>query len=395
MFRAKMKCWPCLGQSACFSRQDYMEPEKGKERSFWNFNIGTISGIPIRIHLTFLLFLVWVIFGYGTQSIGPVLFILVLFVCVALHELGHALAARHYHIETTSITLYPIGGLALIEKRPKAMAEVWIALAGPAVNFIISASIALGLVAKTGKLPGLTILGPHVSFIQAIFVANLVLAVFNLIPAFPMDGGRVLRALISLKINEPRATSIAVGIGQALAVVLFFVGLFGDLLLSLVAFFVFVAAASELASTTAASIMEPFTAKEAMLAHVEAVSSGETIDELSHKMVNGVQHDFPVMVGDEVVGVLLHTQIMQSLASGNGGEYAAGIMHRDFESVRASDPLETASDKLNSNNFIPVIVTGDNGELVGMITKDSLSEFIMVENARLRSQKPPRLNGHS
>lgn len=364
-----------------------MATKSGSKNSLWQFHIATIAGIPVYIHLTFVLFLVWILFGFGAQSVGAFIFTIVLFLCVALHELGHALAARGYHIETSSITLYPIGGVALMEKSPKAMAEVWVALAGPAVNVIIAASIALGHVAKTGTLPGLTVFGPNVSFIQAVFAANVALAAFNLIPAFPMDGGRVLRAMIALRVPEPKATTIAVGIGQVLAAILFFIGLFGDLLLSLVAFFVFVAAASELAGATAASIIEPHTAGDAMLTDVEPVSSGQTIDEAAQLLLSRSQRDFPVVVGDEVLGILVHSDIVRALSEGRGGEYVAGFMHRDFVSVPVTEPLERVSDLLHDRDFQPVAVRDRTGLLVGMVTKDSLSEFIMIENVKRKERR--------
>ncbi len=371
-----------------------MATNSKEERSLWSFQILRVSGIPIKVHLTFLLFLVWILFALGENALKTVGFILALFLCVALHELGHALAARHYGIETSSITLYPIGGLAIIEKRPKPAAEIWIALAGPLVNIVIAFFLALGQTAKTGKLPGLEIQGAGVSFIQAMFAANLVLALFNLIPAFPMDGGRVLRALVSLRVEEPRATSIAVGIGQSLAVFLFFGGMLEqNWILVLVAALVFIAASQELAVTTAQSLMEGKAASDAMITEVVIVGSGETIEDVAKHLIHGSQHDFPVKLGDDILGVITHAQIVQALALDLGSDYVAGHMSRDFASCKPTDDLELISEQIQTGSQLPIIVIDADGRFQGMVTKESVSEYVMLAHARSRqrSKKTPSL----
>lgn len=366
-----------------------MAKPEPQERSFWNFELLKVSGIPIRLHITFILMLVWILFGMGSNALVTLGFILALFVCVALHELGHALAARHYGIETISITIYPIGGLAIIENVPKASAEIWIALAGPLVNFVIAFFLALGQVLRTGKLPGFEIGASGVSFLQAMFAANVALAVFNLIPAFPMDGGRILRALVSLKTDEPRATSIAVGIGQALAVLLFFMGFMErNWVLVLVAALVFIAASQELAAVTTHTLMSGGKARDAMLSEVTSVKSGETMNEAARHLLHGSQHDFPVMVGEEVVGVLTHEQILHALKLGQGDEYVAAHMARNNPFCGPEDDLELVSQNFQSGPQLPVIVNDDQQRLVGMITKESLGEFLMV-----RSAKVPKARG--
>lgn len=356
----------------------------------WNFEILKVSGIPIRLHITFILMLVWILFGFGSNALVTLGFIVALFVCVALHELGHALAARHYGIETLSITIYPIGGLAIIEKVPKAAAEIWIALAGPLVNCVIAFFLALGQVLRTGKLPGLSIGANGVTFLQAMFAANVVLALFNLIPAFPMDGGRILRALISLKVEEPRATSIAVGVGQFLAVLLFFFGFIErNWVLVLVAALVFIAASQELAAITAQSLMAGHKVEDAMLSEIVTVASGETIEEIARHLLHGAQHDFPVMVGEEVVGVITHGDIVNALGRDQATEYVAAHMARDFPKCNLGDDLEPVAQTFQNGPGLPVIVTDSNQKVVGMITKESLGEFLMVSSARSR-QKPEK-----
>ena len=180
----------------------------------WAFQIATVAGIPIRVHFTFLLFLVWIAFGQGGPNVLNLAYVLAVFLCVLLHELGHSVVALRYNIPVADITLYPIGGVARIEKRPRAREELWIALAGPAVNVVIAAVLwgALGFPGMdrvASDLTNVTAATAVHRLIERIMITNVILVLFNMIPAFPMDGGRVLRALLALNMGPQRATAIA------------------------------------------------------------------------------------------------------------------------------------------------------------------------------------------
>src|SRR5512134_291251 len=213
----------------------------------WSFKIFTLAGVPVRLHVTFLLLLVWLAALFWMRA-GPsaaaegVLFILLLFGSVVLHEFGHVLAARRYGIATADVTLLPIGGAASIAPPPENPSqEVVIALAGPAVNVAIWLVLMLIADLPTMTAESARLDEPGATLLSRVASANLLLAIFNMIPAFPMDGGRVLRALIATRLGFVRATRIAAGVGQALAVVFAFLGLFGSPLLVLIAIFVFLA----------------------------------------------------------------------------------------------------------------------------------------------------------
>jgi Zn-dependent protease len=218
-----------------------------------SLKVASIFGIEVRIHLTFLLFLVWIWFSYYqvagfAGAVQGVLFILALFACVLLHEFGHAFAARGFGIETPDITLLPIGGVARLSRIPdKPWQELVVAIAGPLVNVVI-AGVLIFVIHTSASLEQLEYLeNPRVELLAKLASVNVMLVLFNLIPAFPMDGGRVLRALLAMVMPYARATQIAAWIGQGLAVVFGIFGIFGNPLLIFIAFFIFVGAQQEVA----------------------------------------------------------------------------------------------------------------------------------------------------
>ncbi len=353
----------------------------------WSFRIASVAGIPVRIHFTFFLLLVWVALANQAQGAAMwVLLIISLFACVVFHELGHALVAKRYGIKTRDITLYPIGGIAMIEQRPKPAQELWISLAGPAVNVVIAGLLVPVVLALQGHAafwqPDLE----RGTFAQRLLVANVALVLFNLVPAFPMDGGRVLRALLGLKMSDERATRIAAGFGQFFAIVFGLVGLFaGSVLLMLVAFFVFVGAAQEVNATVSRSIVEGRRVSEAMMTHVATIESGLTLDVAANMLIEGAQQDFPIVVGDEVLGLLERSDVARGLAQDGPGAYVAGYMRREFRSLAPYAPLEKALELFSGGDRSPILVMSD-GRLLGMVTIENLSEFLMLQHARARKR---------
>lgn len=348
----------------------------------------TIAGIPIRIHFTFLLFLAWIAMT-SSERAGLLWtgLVVAVFACVLLHELGHALTARRYGIETKDITLYPIGGVAMIEGRPRARQELWIALAGPAVNVVIAAILGIVLLATEHRLPDMRLSMTGGSFLGALFIANVTIAIFNMIPAFPMDGGRVLRALLALSMPDAKATAIAAAIGQGLAILLGFVGLLsGQVILMLVAFFVFLGAGQEVNASVTRSFLTGHAIKDAMQSRYRTILSGASLEEAAHMLLDGSQHDFPVLAGEEVVGVMTRMEIAQGLATDGPGAYVAGFMRRDYKTAHPNVPLELAIDMFSKDDSTPILVMEDE-RLVGMVTQENLSEFIMLEHARQQGRR--------
>ncbi|MGV3618552.1 MAG: M50 family metallopeptidase [Fimbriimonas sp.] len=357
------------------------ETKETGAKSPWSFRVFSVSGIPIRIHFTFLLFLAWIAFQ-GNGNFMWTGLVLAIFACVLLHELGHALTARRYGVQTRDITLYPIGGVAMLDGRPTARAEFWIALAGPAVNIVIAAVLAGVLFVTEGGVPRFTFGQMASSFPAALFMANLSLAIFNMVPAFPMDGGRVLRSLLAMRMDETRATQIAATIGQGLAIAFGFYALFkGEPILMLVSFFVFLGAAQEASQSITRSFLFGHAIQDAMQRRFRTIPHGETMETAADMLLAGSQHDFPVAAGSEIVGVLTRGDIAQGLATQGPSGYVANFMRREFKTAHPNVPLELAIDMFSKEDPTPILVM-EEGELVGMVTQENLSEFIMLEHAR-------------
>ncbi len=248
----------------------------------WSITLGRFFGTAVRIHLTFLLFLAWIAFsayqrGGAAAARESILFIVAIFTCVALHEFGHILTARRFGIVSTQVTLLPIGGVADVNKMPeKPYQELLIALAGPVVNIVIAAALLLGIGAIQQDAIS-HIEDPTISLAQRLAVTNIFLALFNMVPAFPLDGGRVLRAGLAMWLGQAQATRIAALIGQAFALVLGFLGLFGNPILLFIAFFVFFAAASEAQMSLVLEATRHLSIADAMETRITTISRSATI----------------------------------------------------------------------------------------------------------------------
>jgi Zn-dependent protease/predicted transcriptional regulator len=351
----------------------------------WTLSLGRLSGIPIRIHLTFFLLLLW----FGTVSaqqgqgfVGGVVFLLLLFGCVVLHELGHALTARRYDVETREIVLYPFGGVARIDRMPSGKAELVIALAGPAVNFVLALLLGGALLALRSRIPGSPeeLVGGASVLVQ-LFWANVILFGFNLLPAFPMDGGRVLRATLSLFVGEARATHVAALIGQGLAL-LFAVAAFTTRPIQpiwlLIAFFVFVGAGQEAAFQRNRAAVRGLTAREAMVTRFETLAPQDSLARAAELLLATHQQDFPVRdAWGRVAGVLHRSALLAALA-GDGRERAVlEVMDRDPAVVAPDLPLEEVLRVLQSRPTHPVLVVGAEG-LEGVITLENLGELLEI-----------------
>jgi len=358
-------------------------PVSKQAASPFSLKIATLSGIPIRLHITFVLLIAWIAATDRNDNYAALLFIVILFVCVLLHELGHALTARHYGIETFDITLYPIGGIATIDGQPKPKAELWIAFAGPLVNLVIAVAIAIGILIRSHSFPQyLWVIRPQSDFMGSMFAANLMLAAFNLIPAIPMDGGRVLRSLLSIKFGNKKGTQVAGMVGQFIAICLIIIGLVTySLILVLIAAFVLVGASQEIASENVHSITDGHQVSDAMITNLKTLEPGATLDFAAKSLLDGSQHDFPVVLGGTVHGILTRSAIIKGLAQDTNDAYISGLMIRDFPQISSEMPLDQAIQLLRQQHHVPILVI-DNEELKGMLTYENLSEFVMLANAR-------------
>ncbi len=352
----------------------------------WSAKIGRIFGIDLYIHATFPLLFVWVGFVYWVQTgtlegvLFGLSFIAVLFVCVVLHEYGHALTARRYGIGTRHITLLPIGGLAMLERMPKEpRQEIVVALMGPAVNVAIALALFLVLAVTGG---GGEIMEPSLmpaNFLQSVLYANIFLAVFNMLPAFPMDGGRVLRAALSMRLGRLQATRLAARIGQGLALLFGLLGLFGNPLLLLIAIFVWVGAAAEAGASEIETRLHRKPVSRAMITDFHALSPDSTLGRAVDLTLAGTQKDFPVLDGHRLVGVANQGAILRGLRD-HGLEGRVADIMSDPVIAGLDDDLAGLLENLQQEETRLICIL-DRGQLVGLVNIDNISEFLRIQSA--------------
>jgi Zn-dependent protease/predicted transcriptional regulator len=363
----------------------------------WSWKIGRFAGIDVYVHATFFLLIVWVIALHSVEGrnaqavISGVAFILAVFACVTAHEFGHALTARHYGISTKDITLLPIGGVSRFERMPdKPWQEFCVAIAGPLVSLAIAAAIYVLLFLMGGFQPvrGLSITGGP--FLERILVANFALAIFNLIPAFPMDGGRVLRALLATRIDHVRATQAAAAVGQALALAFGLIGLFiRDPFLLFIALFVWIGAAAEAHSVQIKGAFSGIPIRAAMQTNFTTLTTNQTLADAVKVILDGSQHDFPVMWGDQVMGILTRSNLLAGLGKYGPEQAVTAVMQREFETAEPNEMLEAVLNRLatSPSRVIPVL---QNGDLVGLVTAENVGEYLMIQNALHRRHVAPK-----
>jgi stage IV sporulation protein FB len=361
----------------------------------WSFPIGTVRGTVIRIHLTFLLFLAWIgIVHYGRggapAALEGVLFILLLFLCVLLHEFGHIVAAQRYGVRTPDVTLLPIGGVARLERIPEEpRQELVIALAGPAVNLAIAALLFLA----AGRVPdaeGLAVQDPQVGFVERLAAINVFIAVFNLIPAFPMDGGRVLRALLARRLGYGRATQIAAAVGQGLAFALGLLGLFGNPLLIFIALFVYLAASSEAHAIQLREASRGVLAQDAMITRFERLGPDSTVEDAVECLIRTTQHEFPVVdAAGRLLGMLTRDEMIMALKERGAGTPVVEVMRTDIPTLDQRHSLDEALRPMQERRLPAVGLVDREGRFAGFVTPENVGELMMVQAAR--SGRAPKL----
>lgn len=339
-----------------------------------------IFGVPIRLHFTFILLAIFLIVSGaqgGQSAMNNSIYIFAMFTSVVLHELGHAVVAKRYGIRTVEIVLYPIGGVARLERNPKPAEELWIALAGPAINILITVALGAILIAARTDLDPASVADPtDANLLVRIAFGNLILAAFNMIPAFPMDGGRVLRALMARFTSEDVATKRAAAAGRIFAI---FIGLFGLLsgqfMLLFIALFVYLGATQETAVVVGRTLTQGIPVRAAMITDYRTLEHGNTIREAADLLLATSQQDFPVVVGDQVIGLLGRNALLRGMAVDGPDAYVAGIMDRNFPRITPSDDLNEVLPVM-SQTTCALVMEGEH--LVGLLTRENLSEFLML-----------------
>jgi Zn-dependent protease/predicted transcriptional regulator len=373
----------------------------------WSYTVARVSGIDIKIHATFALILALGAFQWGfpkgldgESSFAGAVFgmglMLLLFTCVVLHELGHSLVAQRFGLTVREIVLLPIGGVARLEKNPeKPQHELLIALAGPLVNVAIAVLLffAGGVALNFGLVEAQSLLtadGPPTlaTLWGWLFLANVGLAVFNMIPAFPMDGGRVLRAALAMRLGFSRGTQIATVIGQAVA---FAFGLFGVLagnfLLVIVALFVYMGAGQERAEEQARTVLTTLRVGDAYNKHALVLSPGDHVSKVVDYILTSYQPDFAVVQGKTFLGVVTRDDVLKALATETNDLYVAGIMRREVLTVDARQGLDEVR-RLMGEKGERIAAVNDGETFLGLVSVEDIGEALVVSSfVQLRDKR--------
>jgi Zn-dependent protease/CBS domain-containing protein len=362
-------------------------PRRGGPAFRWSWKFVTVAGIDVYVHATFLLLIAFLGFsdlvaGQGVVAmVGTTTLILAVFTTVVLHEFGHALMARRFGVLTRDITLLPIGGIARLEKMPdKPGQQLLVALAGPAVNLgigvllfgvvrLLDGQSDIGSVGYAGR-PLLT---------QLMWI-NVTLAVFNLLPGYPMDGGRVLRALLAMRMAPERATQTAARVGQGVAVVFGLLGLVASPLLMVIAVFVWLGAQAEHSLSTVKVALAGLSVRSGMVTDFKTVSPTDPLSRAVNLTLAGFQQDFPVMDGARLVGVLTHADLLRGLAEQGANLSVQQTMRGELETARPSDPLAGALTRLQQGES-RVLMVVENEQVIGLVTVANIGELLALAAA--------------
>jgi Zn-dependent protease/CBS domain-containing protein len=349
----------------------------------WSFQIGKLFGIPIRVHITFLLLLLFIgIVGSrqagGAGAVFGMVSIVFIFLCVVLHEVGHSLTAIHYGIEVKDIVLMPIGGVSRMEDIPEdPKKEIVISVVGPLVSFGLA--LVFFIMAKATNqnidIRALSLFSGNL--VANLFWINLILGMFNLVPAFPMDGGRVLRGILATSMDSLKATKIAVGVGQAFAILLFFFGIFFNWWMALIAIFIYLGAEGEERMVALRTTLGKSRVKMAMLTDVQTISPHQTVGDVLENICHGFQQDFPVVEEGEVVGILTKEMIFSTLHKHEKSALVRDIMQRNFISTTEDVPLSDIFKKMTQDK-LSVVPVMRGKELRGMINIEQIGKYHMI-----------------
>ncbi len=359
----------------------------------WSLYLGRLSGVKLFIHWTFLILIAWILISQLSQgvawqdSLWTVGFVLAVFGCVTLHELGHSFAAKNYGIDTQNITLLPIGGVASLERIPeKPKEELVVALAGPLVNLVIAAGLFMMLLLSGPELNTLALENLNKeNFLPNLMTVNVFLVIFNLIPAFPMDGGRVLRALLSMKLPKLTATRWAVGIGQAFAIGFVFWGLFNNPFLIFIGVFIFLGAQAELGASTTDSLLTGATVREIVMKDYTPISPGNSLSQAVEVLLNGQESHFVVVEKGSVVGTLSKAAIIKGLQMYGQNSPVDQVMNHQIKKVHPDTPVEEALSFLREG-AIDLLMVYEDTSFLGILDHENISEYMLVKSALSQSK---------
>ena len=353
----------------------------------WSLKIGKFVGIDVYMHLTFILLVGWVALVHwqrgqsAAAALLGVVFILAIFLCVVLHEFGHALMARRFGIATRDIILLPIGGVARLEKIPsQPMQELQVALAGPAVNAIIAAALFVWLQATASWAPVQSLTVTAGPLLERLMAVNLFMIAFNMIPAFPMDGGRVLRAALATRLTYDRATQIAASIGRGIAVLFGLFGLVYNPFLLFIAVFVWLGATQEAGLTRMQAAVGGIPVHQAMVSEFKTLAADDSLQRAAEFSLAGTQKDFPVVSDGMLAGVVRQSDLLRALSKKDSQATVGSILRKDASTVEATEMLDAVITKLNECrcDLLPVIRAG---RVVGVVTPDNLGAFMRLRQA--------------
>jgi Zn-dependent protease/CBS domain-containing protein len=351
-------------------------------------SIGSVRllGVPIRLHFTFVLLLIGLVVA-GLSSNQPpanfAVFVLAVILSVLLHEFGHALVNMFYGIRTLEIVMYPIGGVARLQRRAKPREEFWVALTGPVVNLVIAGGIFAVRYSQGHSVNLYAFTQPSEdNLIDRIALANLILAGFNLLPAFPMDGGRMLRAILSRLKSEYEATRIATWSGRMLAISMGLYGLINMPMLAFVAFFIYLGAANEGAASRGRSLTQGIPVRSAMVTEYRTLGHGATIREAANLLLSTSQQDLPILHGEQVIGLLGRNALLRGMAQAGPEAYIAGYMEREFASVPPDKDLADVLPLMAHAGACVLVI--DDGRLVGLLSSENLSQFLLLRSVGLQ-----------
>jgi Zn-dependent protease/CBS domain-containing protein len=342
-----------------------------------------LFGVPVRLHFTFILLVIFLVvtdLGSKQSSSSYAVFLVGLFVSVLAHEMAHAFVALRFGVRTTEIVMFPIGGLSRMERMLYPSEELWISLAGPVVNLVLSAAIFgyMFYVHQAVSIQLSDLLQPtDANAVARLAYGNLLLAAFNLLPAFPMDGGRILRALLSYIRPEDQATRTAAWMGRMLAISMCVYGVVTqNFMLVFVAFFIYLGAAQESAAAMGRTLTNGIPVRAAMITEFHTLQHGNTIRDAANLLLSTSQQDFPVIHSENVVGLLGRNLLLKALAAEGPDAYVAGVMDREFLSLEPGTDLAEVLPLMAQAGRCALVM--DETKLLGLLTTDNLSEFLLL-----------------
>jgi Zn-dependent protease len=321
----------------------------------WSISAGRIFGIEFRIHITFFFLLGFIFYVGFTQkgldnAIVAVIFLCAVFACVLIHEIGHSLIAQHFEKEVKSITLLPIGGMATLEEIPEK----------PSQEIIMSNSAE--------------------EFVAGLISINIILAIFNLIPAFPMDGGRVLRGILAMKYDFVKATSIAVNIGQFISFFFIFLGVFFNLWLALIGLFLYIGAGGEKQHVMMQAVLRRILVKDVMRTDYVSLKPGDNLEKALEIIYHGFQDDFPVIGNQGIAGILTRDSILSAIHEKGKNVLVSEVMDSDFKKIEPSMILDDLRRHFNTTGKTAALVV-ENGKLKGILCLSGISRYLVIQSA--------------